>query len=173
MVGEEVSMRAAGLLWVALALPGLVQAQTELIFMGIGADSPSPAFAHASLPGATGIDFDLFGAFDGAYPPEVSHEVVIWFEWGPSALGPWTASPDNVKTIPGAATTLFDTHVYHGPEDAPFVRLHFAAGGLMTVSGTFTHTSVVPEPGAGWLMLLGAAGLSGWRARRGLQPSTL
>jgi MYXO-CTERM domain-containing protein len=156
----------AGLLW-----PVLAAAQTETIFMSLGSDSVSPSFAHASLPGATGIDFRLFGAFDGAYAPGTLHEVVIWFEWGPSAIGPWSASPDNVKTVPGAVTTLFDTHVYHGPEDAPFVRVHFAAGGLMTVSGSFTHSSVVPEPNGALLALLGLAALGARRRALGISRS--
>lgn len=160
-------MRAAALVLLMLALPATSMAQSEPLFMTVGTLTETPAFAHLSLPGATGIDFDLFGAFAGAYPAEDSHTIVIWFQWGPSALGPWTSSPDNVKTVPGAVTTLFDTHVFHGPADAPFVRVSFAAGGLITVSGTFTHTSVVPElPTAGLL----AFGLAALAARRRLSP---
>jgi hypothetical protein len=46
-------------------------------------------------------------------------------------------------------TDPFASGIYHGPEDAPFVAIHFYAGGIMTVGGAFTHTSVViPEPSA-------------------------
>ena len=157
---------SAAALAAALALPIAAQAQSEPLFMGIGALTSTPAFAHTSLPGATGIDFNLVGAFAAAYPPEDTHVVVIWFEWAPSATGPWTSSPDNVKSVPGAITTLFDTHVFHGPEDAPFVRVSFAAGERMTVSGTFTHTSVVPEPAPGALLAFGLAALAGFAGRR-------
>lgn len=159
-------MRAAALVAaVVAAWPTLAAGQSEVIFMGVGADSPTAAFVHTGLPGATGIDFRFFGAFAPSYASGTSHTVVLWFEWGSTTGGPWTASPDNVKTVPGGMTTLFDTGVFHGPEDAPFVRLHFAAGGLMTASGTFEHISVVPEPAAAALWLLGLAGLAGLRRR--------
>jgi hypothetical protein len=121
-------------------------AQTEVLFNPIGMDNQF-VFPHTSLPGATGIDFSFIGAFAPLYPAPVSHTVVIVFEWGPTAAGPWTPSPDNVNTVPGGMTDVFATGVFHGPEDAPFVAIHFYAGGLMTASGEFTHTSfVVPEP---------------------------
>jgi hypothetical protein len=137
------------------AWPSSVMAQTEPIGGGIGADSVRGPFAHTSLPGAVGIDFSFFGAFAPMYPPEESHLVVIVFEWGPTAAGPWTESPDFLNTVPGGTTDLYGTGVYPGPEDAAFVRLHFYAGGLMTVTGEFTHTSVVPEPAS--LTFLAAA----------------
>ncbi len=154
----------------AAVLPLAAQAQTESIFFSIGTDTPSPAFAHLSAPGATGIDFDLFGAFASADPDGLSREVFIWFEWATTPTGPWTTSPPNIKTIPAGITTLFDTHVYHGPEDAPFVRLHFAAGALMTVSGTFSHVSVVPELPPAMMLAIGLAALLA--RRRALQGTT-
>jgi hypothetical protein len=123
------------------------RAQTEIIFGPISAD-PQFVFAHTSLPGATGINFSFFGAFAGAYPPEDLHTAVITFEWGPTATGPWSTSPDFINTVPGAMTDFYMTGVYPGPEDAPFVAIHFFADALITVSGEFTHTSTVaiPEP---------------------------
>jgi hypothetical protein len=54
-------------------------------------------------------------------------------------------------------TDVFATGVYNGPDDAPFVAIHFYAGGFMTMGGEFTHLStVVPEPGA---MLLAGVGV--------------
>jgi hypothetical protein len=126
-------------------LPVAATAQTEVLFGTLGADTQF-VFAHTSLPGATGINFSFFGAFAGAYPPDEFHTVVIDFEWGPTATGPWTVSPDFINTVPGAMTDLYGTGVFPGPEDAPFVAIHFYAGALITVSGEFTHTSVVPEP---------------------------
>jgi hypothetical protein len=139
-----------------LTLVGTVRAQSETIFTGIGADTQL-VFSHTSIPGATGIDFSFAGAFAPMYPPEESHLVVIVFEWGPTATGPWTESPDHLNTVPGGMTDLYATGTYNGPEDAPFVAIHFYAGGLMTVSGTFDHISV-PEPG-GLFILLGSAAL--------------
>lgn len=143
------------------------EAQTETLFTGIGMDTQL-VYPHTSLPGATGIDFSFTGAFSPTYPADVSHVVVIDFEWGPSPIGPWTISPDNVNTVPGGITDFFATGVFHGLADAPFVAIHFYAGGLMTASGTFTHTSVVPEPttaamlGGGLVFML----LSRWSSGR-------
>ena len=145
-----------------------VRAQTETIFHSIGMDNQL-VFPHTSFPGASGIDFSFTGAFSPTYPAEDSHTVVIDFEWGPSATGPWAVSPDNVKTVPGGKTAFFATGVYHGPADAPFVAIHFYAGGLMTASGDFTHVSVVPEPKPVMLLLPGLAVLIGWR--RWCQPA--
>lgn len=151
--------------WLAtLTLPALVQAQSETIFFGVGMDTPSASFAQASMPGATGIDFRLMIAIAPAFPETETHPLVVDFEWGSGPAGPWTASPDNVASVVGGATRFFDTGVYHGPSDAPWVRLHFYAGGLMTVSGTFTHTSAVPEPPAALLLTVGALALA-WRRR--------
>ena len=132
---------------VAAALfSNMAVAQTEVLFNPIGMDNQF-VYPHTSLPGATGIDFSFAGGFAPIYPPEESHTVVIVFEWGPTATGPWTPSPDNVNTVPGGMTDFFATGVFHGTEDSPFVAIHFYAGGLMTVSGEFTHTSIaVPEP---------------------------
>jgi hypothetical protein len=143
-------------------------AQTEILFNPIGMDNQF-VFPHVSLPGANGIDFSFTGAFAPMYPPEESHTVVIDFEWGPSATGPWSVSPDNVNTVPGGMTDLFATGIFHAPEDAAFVAIHFYAGGLMTVSGEFTHTSTVPEPSAASLLLLGLTtfgGAEGYRRFR-------
>jgi hypothetical protein len=129
-------------------VPMAANAQTEVIpGVTIGMDNQF-VYPHTSLPGATGIDFSFIGAFAPMYPPEESHTVVIVFEWGPTASGPWSTSPDNVNTVPGGMTDVFATGVYHGPEDAPFVAIHFYAGDFMTVSGEFTHLSVIPEPGS-------------------------
>lgn len=155
---------AMALLALVLALfPNVVRSQTEMLFQSVGADT-ARTFAHTSLAGATGIDFSFSFAIAPAYPPEESHTLVVVFEWGPTAAGPWTASPDNVKSVPGAMTAFFDSGVFHGPEDAPFVQIHFYAGGLMTVSGPFTHASVVPEPGHAGLLLLGLTALF-WQRR--------
>ncbi|MCI0332819.1 MAG: PEP-CTERM sorting domain-containing protein [Planctomycetes bacterium] len=143
---------------VLAVLPIAASAQTEMIpGVTIGMDNQF-VFPHTSLPGATGIDFSFMGAFAPHYPPEESHTVVIVFEWGPTATGPWSTSPDNVNTVPGGMTDLFATGVYHGPEDAPFVAIHFYAGDFMTVSGEFTHTSVIPEPSA--ILLVGVGLMS-------------
>jgi hypothetical protein len=128
--------------------PIAANAQVDVLPMPtIGMDNQY-VYPHTSLPGATGIDFSFVGAFAPHYPPEESHTVVIVFEWGPTATGPWSTSPDNVNMVPGGMTDFFGTGIYHGPDDAPFVAIHFYAGGLMTVSGEFAHISVVPEPSA-------------------------
>jgi hypothetical protein len=165
------SFRQLGLVAAFVALwscSSLVWAQTEIIFTMVGADTRL-VFPHASVPGATGIDFSLFGGVDGGpYPPEETHILVTDFEWGPTAGGPWSVSPDNVNSIPGGMTTPISTGIYHGPSEAPFVAIHFYAGGLMGVAGSFTHESVVPEPST--LALLGAGGLGllayAWGRRR-------
>jgi len=128
-------------------------------------DTPLGPFAHAHVPGAVGIDYSFSGSFAPSYPIPESHAVVIDFEWGPTAAGPWTFSPDNVTTVPAGMTHFFATGVYHGPEEDPFVRIHFYAGGLMTVSGDYTHVSVVPEPSALLLFSLGIPALAWWRRR--------
>jgi len=162
--GVMVSLAAA---WFA-ACPSTGMAQTEPISsQPIGMDTPVGPFAHDSLPGATGIDFSAFFAISPVYGPEESHTMVVTFEWGPTAAGPWTASPDHVNTVPGGMTDLFGTGVYHGPEDAAFVRLHFYAGALMIVTGEFTHTSVIPEPGS---LVLATASLTGLLAVRRRRP---
>ncbi len=168
------ALRALATLLVLLVLmlfPRPAGAQTETLFQTVGADT-ARTFAHDSLPGATGIDFSFSFAIAAAYPPEESHTLVVVFEWGPTAAGPWTASPDNVKSVPGAMTSFFDSGVFHGPEDAPFVQIHFYAGGLMTVSGSFTHASVVPEPRRAVLLLLGIGLLAARRASSRGQGST-
>jgi hypothetical protein len=151
---------------IATVLTGSAHAQTEFISgQPIGMDTQL-VYPHTSLPGATGIDFSFTGAFAPMYPEMESHTVVITFEWGPSAIGPWTASPDYVNTVPGGMTDFFATGVFPGPEDAPFVAIHFYAGGLMITSGEFTHASIVPEPSAALLFALGAVPLGIWKWRR-------
>jgi len=138
-----------------LLLPSLAVAQIEpLSGVGIGGDTQL-VYPHFALPGAIGIDFSLDIGFAPLYPPGESHTVVVTFEWGPTATGPWTVSPDHVNTVPGGMTDFFSTGVFHGPADAPFVAVHFYAGGLMIGSGTFTHVSVVPEPHPAALMAIG------------------
>lgn len=44
---------------------------------------------------------------------------------GADGDGPWTASPDHVKSVVGGETRFFDTGVVHGPSDAPWVQVHF------------------------------------------------
>ena len=151
----------AALLW-CFSVPA--QAQVETLFQTVGMDTPR-VFAHTSLPGATGIDFSFSAAVAPAYPPDETNTLVTVFEWGPTATGPWTSSPDNVNSFPGAMTGFMSTGVFHGPEDAPFVRIHFYAGAIMTVSGPFTHASVVPEPSAAAMLTLGS-GIIGWMLRR-------
>lgn len=153
----------------ALLLPGTCIAQTQTLWLqGIGADTPL-VYPHISLPGATGIDFSLDIGLSPLYPDTESHTLIVVFEWGPTATGPWIASPDHVNTVPGGTTDFFSTGVFHGPDDADFVRLHFYAGGLMIASGPFNHISVVPEPKAAALMASGIAalGLLGMMRRRG------
>jgi hypothetical protein len=145
-----------------LLLPITAFAQTEVLFGTLGADTQF-VFPHTSLPGATGINFSFFGAFAGAYPPDEFHTVVIDFEWGPTSTGPWTVSPDFINTVPGAMTDFYGTGVFPGPDDASFVAIHFYAGALITVSGEFTHTSVVPEPASAGLILCGMVSLIGLR----------
>lgn len=139
-------------------------AQTETIFQPVGMDTQR-VFVHTALPGATGIDFSFMAGVAPTYPEEESHILVTVFEWGPTAIGPWSASPDNVNSILGGATRFVSTGVFHAPADAAFVALHFYAGAIMTVSGSFTHTSVVPEPLAAGMWLTGV-GLIGWLAKR-------
>lgn len=162
-------MHPGGIWPVALALLTLApaaRAQSEAITQPVGMDTQL-VFAHTSIPGATGIDFSLTCGISPLYPEAESHTIIIVFEWGPTATGPWTSSPDHVNTVPGGITDFFSTGVYHAPEDAPFVALHMYAGGLMIVSGTFTHTSV-PAPGA--ITVAGVAALGASRRRRGPIP---
>lgn len=155
-----------GAIVLALLPPCAAQAQVEPILTGVGADTVL-TFAHASVPGATGIDFRFTGAFSPMYPATESHLVVIDFEWGGSVTGPWTVSPDHLKTVPGGITAFYTTGTFHGPDDAAFVRLHFYAGGLMIASGEFAHTAVVPESASALLLAVGLGALSGWRRWRG------
>lgn len=149
----------------ATLCPLAASAQTEFLFNPIGMDNQF-VFPHVSLPGANGIDFSFTGAFSPMYPDPFSHSVVITFEWGPTATGPWTVSPDNVNTVPGGKTDVFATGVFHAPEDAPFVAIHFYAGGLMTVSGEFVHTSTaIPEPSSACLLVLGLSTLVAAKGR--------
>jgi hypothetical protein len=139
-----------------LLLPLISAAQTEPIrSQPIGMDTRL-VFPHVSVPGAGVIDFSFGAGFSPLYAPEESHTVVMVFEWGPTAAGPWSTSPDFVNTVPGGMTDLYSTGVHRAAADAPFVALHFYAGGLMIVSGDFAHISAVPEPRAA---LLFAAGL--------------
>lgn len=155
----------AGLI-AAAGLGPAALAQSETLFQTVGADTPR-TFVHLSAPGATGIDFSLSVAIAPTYPATESHMLVVVFEWGPSDSGPWSTSPDNVKSVVGGETRFFDTGIYHGPDDAAWVRVHFYAGAIMTVSGTFTHTSVVPEPPPALLLAAGLAVLA-WRRRHAL-----
>jgi len=136
--------RIVCLVALALICAAPASAQTEALFNPIGMDNQF-VYPHTIDPGDFATDFSFTGAFSPMYPDPTSHTVVITFEWGPTATGPWSSSPDNVNTVPGGMTDFFATGIYHGPEAAPFVAIHFYAGGLMTASGTFTHTSV-PEP---------------------------
>ena len=146
MLRSKVSFWSCCLVLVAgLTTPNQLCGQVEPIFGSIGMDSQF-VFPHVSLPGATGIDFSMAGGFAPSYPTGESHTVVVVFEWGPRAIGPWTTSPDFVNTVPGGMTDLYATGIFPGPMDAPFVALHFYAGALMTFSGDFSHISVVPEP---------------------------
>lgn len=146
------------------ASPGAV-AQVETIpGTMIGSDT-ALLFEHISPPGAVAIDFRFVGGFAPMYPPDETHTVVVVFEWGSTDAGPWATSPDNVKTVPGGETAVFDTGVYRAAADADWVRLHFYAGDFMVVAGSFEHIAVVPEPGRHALFLLGLAAL-GWRLRR-------
>ena len=144
------------------AIGAAAVAETETIFQTVGMDTPL-TFTHAFVPGTTGIDFSFSCAIAPTYPDTESNILVITFEWGPSDTGPWSLSPDNVKSVRGGETRFFSTGVYHGPSDAPWVRLHMYAGAIMTVSGPFIHTSV-PTPGAS--VLLGAGALMAVRRRR-------
>jgi hypothetical protein len=145
------------LLFAALLVfaPFRVHAQTELISGQPIGMTTRLVFPHVSLPGATGIDFSYMGAFAPTYTAPDSHTVVINFEWGPSALGPWTVSPDYVNTVPGGPTDLFSTGTFRAPADASFVAVHFHAGAIMFTSGEFAHVSAVPEPSAAVLVLAG------------------
>ncbi|MBX3599939.1 MAG: PEP-CTERM sorting domain-containing protein [Rubrivivax sp.] len=153
----------AATLLLALAAP--VGAETESITGPIGSDT-AHTFAHAAVPGAVAMSFHFAGGFAPMYPDTETHTVVVVFEWGPTPAGPWTASPDHVKSVPGGTTAFFDTGVFSTPGEAPFVQLHFYAGGLMFVSGAFDHVSVVPEPATAALWLAGLAGLAGALRRR-------
>ena len=122
------------------ALSSAARAETEHFFQPVGMDTQL-VFPHAAVPGAIGTDFSFWGAIAGGprkptdppWPAPVSHILVIDFEWGPTATGSWTSSPDNVKSIPVEETSLWSTGVYHAPAEAPFVAIHFYAGNLMGV----------------------------------------
>lgn len=134
----------------------------------VGADTVF-AFPHALVAGTTDLSFRFGGGFAPTYAPEVTHLVVVNFEWGPTPAGPWSSSPDQLKSIPGGATTFFDTGVFTTalamPMDAAFVQLHLHAGGLMFVDGLFEHVSIVPEPASALLMLIGTGALAARRRR--------
>ena len=76
---------------------------------------------------------------------------MITFEWAPTATGPWSLGPDYVNTVPGGMTDFFMTGVFTSPEEAPFVAIHFHAGGLMITRGEFEHVSM-PLPASGALL---------------------
>ncbi len=139
------------------------RAQTDAFVQTVGMDTVR-TFTHTSVPGATGIDFSLTCAISPTYPEPESHTIVFVFEWGPSLTGPWLTSPDYVNSVPAARTDFFATGVFHATGDAAFVRLHMYAGGIMVVSGEFTHTSVPTPAGAG--VLLGAGAIMCVRRRR-------
>jgi len=167
-MSARASDRSARILALALVLPGTCVAQTQTLSgQGIGSDTRL-VYPHVSAPGAVGIDFSLDIGLAPLYPDTESHTLVIVFEWGPTATGPWTVSPDHVNTVPGGKTDFFSTGVFHGPDDAAFVGLHFYAGGLMIGSGTFSHVSAIPEPKDAALMASGmvAIGLLGMIGRR-------
>lgn len=141
---------------VALALSLMVTgaaAEIETVSgQAIGMDTQL-VYEHALEPGANAIRFSYASGFAPLYGPEESHTVVIVFEWGPTALGPWESSPDYVNTVPGGETDLFATGIFTSPADARFVALHFYAGALMITSGTFEHiAAVVPLPASGVLL---------------------
>lgn len=145
----------------------LAYGQVESLFQTVGMDTQR-VFVHAGAPGATGIDFSFAAAVSPTFPDTVSNTLVTVFEWGPTAIGPWTASPDNVNSIRGGTTRFMSTGVFHGPDDAAFVAIHFYAGALMTVSGDFTHASVVPEPSLAVMFGLGSVAMAvvAWRRKR-------
>ena len=70
---------------------------------------------------------------------------------GATATGPWSLRPDYVNTVPGGMTDFFMTGVFTSPEEAPFVAIHFHAGGLMITRGEFEHVSV-PLPASGAML---------------------
>jgi len=156
------------LLAVLLSAPSLVTAQVSPLPGGAVGMDTRYVFDHTTLAGAVATDFSFIGAFAPLYPEGVSHTVVIVFEWGPSATGPWTVSPDHVNSVPGGMTDVFSTGVFRAPATDPFVAIHFYAGGLMIATGEFTHLSVVPEPATAILALAGlvVTGLALRRQRR-------
>lgn len=99
-------------------------------------------------PGATHTEFSLFCAISPTYPIPESHILVIDFTWR-SPDGTLMVSPDNAVSVPAGETRLFSTHVFDLPETPTTVGLLFYSGGLMIVSGEFTHESLTPAPGAG------------------------
>ena len=70
---------------------------------------------------------------------------------GATATGPWSLRPDYVNTVPGGITDFFMTGVFTSPEEAPFVAIHFHAGGLMITRSEFEHVSM-PLPASGALL---------------------
>ena len=88
----------AATLLLVLAAP--VGAETESITGPIGSDT-AHTFAHAAVPGAVAMNFHFAGGFAPMFPDTETHTVVVVFEWGPTPAGPWTASPDHVKSVPG------------------------------------------------------------------------
>ncbi len=154
------------------ALP--VQAEIDAVTGAVGADTVF-VFPHALVAGTTDLSFHFGGGFAPTYPPDVTHLVVVTFEWGPTPTGPWSLSPDHLKSIPGGVTTFFDTGVFTVPlampMDAAFVQLHLHAGGLMFVDGLFEHVSIVPEPASALLMLIGTGALAA-RRRWVFQPAS-
>ncbi len=148
-----------------LLAPPALRAETEIVSTVIGMDTVL-TFTHASVPGAEGMNFSFIGALSPMYPDTESHLLVVDFEWGAAAAGPWSVGPDIMTTVPGGMTTVMDTGVFHGPAETPFVRIRFHAGGPMVASGEFTHVSLVPEPASAGLLMSGLVALAAGRRRR-------
>ncbi len=164
MVNRISTLRHSLWVTVLLALSTAANGQVETLFQPVGMNTQR-VFAHPGLADATGIDFSFSAAISPTFPEDESHILVTVFEWGPTAIGPWAASPDNVNSVRGGTTRFMSTGVFHGPDDAAFVAIHFYAGALMTVSGDFVHASVVPEPSLVVMLATGGA-LITWVARR-------
>lgn len=125
-------------------------------------------FDHVPDPGAIGTDHNLLLAIAPTYAPEESHILVVTFEWQNVLGGDWFSSPDNAVSVHGGATRFFDTGHYIHSDVPARVALHFWGGGPnpvnFFVTGTYSHTSVVPAPGL--LGLVGIAGMSALRRKR-------
>ena len=67
-------------------------AEVDAVTGAVGADTVF-AFPHALVAGTTDLSFRFGGGFAPTYAPEVTHLVVVNFEWGRRRRGPGPRAP--------------------------------------------------------------------------------